>query len=119
MSRGGCSDLDHASRVLCAEQRMPHACVLSSTDRSQVALRSRKRRSMSQGSIQGPPQWCGARRRGQVTVREGLLNSASVAPVAAPPRCPIEIASNEVNLLTRHDGTDCEDEFFGDTSLLG
>ena len=52
MSRGGCSDHGLAGRVLCAEYRLPHACVLSSTDRSQRALRSRKRRSISQGWIQ-------------------------------------------------------------------
>ena len=39
----------------------------------------------------------------------------NVVSVAASPCCSIEITCNQVNLLTNHDGSDCEDEFFCNT----
>ena len=54
-----------------------------------------------------------------MTVREGVFDGAYIASAVAPPCRSFEVTNNLVNLLTRHDGTDREDEFLGDTSLLG
>ena len=40
------------------------------------------------------------------------------ASVAAPPRCPFEIACNQVATFTKHHGTDCEDELFRNARFL-
>ena len=65
------------------------------------------------------PQWCRDRRRWQSAVRKGFLNGTDVVPIAAPSRCPIEIACNHVNLLRNHDSTDGEDDLLGNTPFLG
>ena len=75
----------------------------------------------------GPASWdrsrsrqrCRARRRWQGAVHKGFLNGTDVVPIAAPPRCPIGITCNQVNLLTNHNGSDCEDELFRNTPFLG
>ena len=67
----------------------------------------------------GSPQWCWALRCWKRTVCKSFVDSTDVVPVAASPRCSIEITINHVNLLTNHDGTDCEDELFGNTPFVG
>ena len=63
------------------------------------------------------PQWCRAWRRWQRTVCKSFVNSTYVVSVAASPCCSIEIACNQVNLMTNHDGSDCEDEFLCNTPV--
>ena len=58
------------------------------------------------------PLRCEARRRWQSAVRKGFLNGTDVVSIAAPPRCTVEIACNQVNKLTKHNGTDCESALF-------
>ena len=65
------------------------------------------------------PQWCGAKRRWQSAVRKGFFNGTDVVSTAAPPRCPVEIACNQVDMLTKHLSTDGEDELFGNTPFFG
>ena len=52
-------------------------------------------------------------------VCKSFVNSTNVVSVAASPCCSIEIACNQVNLMTNHDGSDCEDEFLCNTPLYG
>ena len=60
-----------------------------------------------------------ARRRWQSAVRKGFFNGTDAVTVAAPPGCPIEITCNQVNMLTNHNGSDCEDQLFRNTPFLG
>ena len=39
--------------------------------------------------------------------------------LAAPPRCPKEITCKQVNMLTDHNGSDCEDDLFRNTPFFG
>ena len=50
--------------------------------------------------------------------QKGFINGTHVVSTAAPPRCPIEITCNEVNLLTNHNGSDCEDQLFHNTQFF-
>ena len=46
-----------------------------------------------------PPQWCGARRRWQSTISEGLFNGTDIVPVVTPPRRTVEVTSNQVHVF--------------------
>ena len=50
---------------------------------------------------------------------KSIVNSTFVTSVAASPCRPIVIAYNKINLLTNHDGTNCGDELFSNSSLFG
>ena len=67
----------------------------------------------------GSPQRCGARWRGQGTIRKGFINSTEIVSAATTPRCSIEITCNQVNFLRNHKGTKSLDELLGDAFLLG
>ena len=54
MSRGGCSDHGLAGRVLCAEYRLLHACVLSSTDRESAGFEKPQTSVHKSGMDTGP-----------------------------------------------------------------
>ena len=58
------------------------------------------------------PQRCRAQRCWQSEVRKDFLNGTDAVSITAPPPCSIENTSNQVNLFTNHNGTDCENEFF-------
>ena len=98
MSHDGNLDRLDAGREYCVGLKMRRACALSNTDLNPVA---------SSGSIRVPTM-VQARRRWQCTVCKSFVDCADVVPVASSPS--IEITSNHVNLLTNHDGTNCEDD---------
>ena len=50
----------------------------------------------------GSPQWCGAPRRRQGTVRKYFIDSTDIVAAATSPGCAIEIACNQVNVLRDH-----------------
>ena len=64
------------------------------------------------------PQWRRAR-RWQSAVRKGFINGTDVVCIAASPRCPIEITWNQVNMLTNHNSSDFQDQFFRVTPFFG
>ena len=66
----------------------------------------------------GSPQWCGARWRRQDTVHKCCVNSTEVVLAAMPPCGTIEVTCNQVNFLRNHDGTESEDELFGNAFLF-
>ena len=70
------------------------------------------------GNWSGSPQWCRARWRWQCALGKGFVDSTDVVSFAASPLCTIEVTNNDVNLLTNHDGTDCEDELLGNTPFF-
>ena len=51
-------------------------------------------------------------------VCKSFVDSTDVISVAALPCYSIEITCNKVNLLTNHDGTNCEDELFRNTPFF-
>ena len=96
---------------------MLHVCALSKTDRSQVVSRSRIRRSISQGSIDPGPH------SGAGPGRVSRLQSDNEPQLCFCTCClcwcsPTEVSSNQIALMTGHDGTDREDDLLGDTPLL-
>ena len=67
----------------------------------------------------GSPQRCGARWRGQRTIRKRFINSTEIVSAATTPCCSIEITCYQVNLLRNHYGTKGLNELLGDAFLLG
>ena len=114
MSHDGSFDLLDAGREFCVGWRMHHTCALSNNDLNPGGLR----KPQTSAQLFGIDPGCRARRRWQCAVCESFVGSTDVVSVAASPRCTIEITGNHVNLLTNHDGTDCEDELFGNTPFF-
>ena len=119
MSRGGSFDRLGAGLEFHVGWRKRREVGLSSTGRARAASGTRTRRPQHPGIEPGIPQWCRARRRWQSAVRKGFFNGTDVVSIAAPPRCPVEIACNQVDMFTKHHGTDCEDELFRNTPFFG
>ena len=55
---------------------------------------------------------------GNAQVCKSFVDSTDVTPVAASSCCSIEITCNHVNLVTQHNGTDCENELFRNTPFF-
>ena len=66
----------------------------------------------------GSPQWCGARRRRQGTVRKYFIDSTEIVSAATTPGCAIEITCNLINVLRDHKSTNGLDDFLGNTFFL-
>ena len=56
---------------------------------------------------------------GKAQSAKASSKGTDVVSIAAPPRCPVDIACNQVNMLTKHDGTDCENELLRNTPFFG
>ena len=67
----------------------------------------------------GSPQWWGARRRRQGTIRKYFINRTEIVTAATTPGCTIEVTSNHIDVLRDHKRTNGLDNFLGNTSFLG
>ena len=106
--------------MLCAEWRMPHV-LRTFQNRWESGGSKNPQTSVHKSGIDpGPHSGVGPGGVSKFAVRECLLKSASadVAFASASPRCPIEVTSNQINLMTGHDGTAREDELFGDARFF-
>ena len=65
------------------------------------------------------PQWWGAWRRRQGTVRKYFVKSTDSVAAATTPGCTIEVTRNQINVLTDYKSTNSLDNFLGNTSFLG
>ena len=66
-----------------------------------------------------PVVWNRSGSQQRCAVRKSFVDGTDVVSIAAPPRCPIETTCNQVNMLTNHNGSDCEDELFWNTPFFG
>ena len=118
MSHGGSFDRSGAGQELYVGWRKRREVVPSNTDLIQ-GFKEPTNVSPVVWDRSRSTQRCRARRRWQSAVRKGFVNGTDVVSIAAPPRSTIEIAYNQVNVLTKHNGTDCENELFRNTPFFG
>ena len=92
-SHDGSFDHCNVNQEHVEEWKRRHVCSLSKIVESRVLEKTTDVRPIVRyGS--GSPQWWGARRRRQGTVRNYFIDSTDIVAAATTPRCAIEIACN-------------------------